>query len=114
MPIGPMVNKSAFAAYPALEAKTLTAALGTKESPTSNSSMTPSARIVGPRFAPLLTFIHSVKFREICSTPYADAGGLLSLEQVVGVRLERWPSLHWNAWLYWNGIRTVFTSVKTS
>ena len=84
------------------------------ESLAAKSPMTPDARIAGPRSAPLLTFIHSAKFREICSTQYADAGGLLSLGQVIGFGLERWPSLHWNAWLYWTGIRTVFTSVKTS
>lgn len=50
--------------------------------------------------APLLTFIQSANFSEICSTPHADARGLLSLERVVGFRLERWLGLHWNAWLY--------------
>lgn len=47
------------------------------------------------------TFITRANFSEVCSTPHADARGLLSLEQVVGFRLERWLGLHWNAWLYW-------------
>lgn len=45
--------------------------------------------------------VHSgANFSEICSALHADAGGLLSLEQVAGFGLERWPGLHWNAWLY--------------
>ena len=49
------------------------------------------------RRAPFLTFIHSPNFSEICSTPHASAGGILSLKQVVG--------LDWNAGLVCTGMR---------